>query len=310
MSIKYRNKDLHGVLNVYKEKDFTSHDVVAVVRKITGAKTGHTGTLDPDAEGVLPVCLGKATRLSDYLMADQKEYHAELILGKTTDTQDASGTVLSERIVTVSCSEVEELLNSFVGDIMQTPPMYSAIKIDGKKLYELARQGKEIERKQRQIHIESIKITDNSAPNRYQIDVTCSKGTYIRALCADIGEKLGCGAHMGALLRVRTGRFVLSDSLRLAEIKANVESGQINDILMPLEAVLKPYKKVVIAESENKYLYNGNKIHIKNAVFEDKIPEQNAIYTVYDSENQLIGLYELILLNRELYLKPKTMLLS
>jgi tRNA pseudouridine55 synthase len=188
--------------------------------------------------------------------------------------------------------------------------MYSAIKIGGKKLYELARQGKEIERQQRPVRIDRIEITDTLAPDRFQIDVTCSKGTYIRALCADIGEKLGCGAHMGALLRVRTGGFLLSDSVKLSEIKEIVEHGRINDILMPLETVLKPFPKAVIAASENKYLYNGNKIHIKNAAISGEISEQGAVYTVYDFENRLVGLYELTCMNRDYYLKPKTMLLS
>lgn len=307
MSIKYKNQDLHGVINVYKEKGFTSHDVVAVIRKITGAKTGHTGTLDPDAEGVLPVCLGKATRLSDYIMSDIKEYSAEVILGKTTDTQDASGVVLEEKDVALDFPEIEKAVNSFVGEYWQTPPMYSAIKVGGKKLYELARQGKEVERKKRLINIYDIEIIDYKHPDIVKINVTCSKGTYIRTLCADIGQKLNCGAHMGGLLRVRTGDFTLANSIKLDEIKRIVAEGKINDILISADAVLKEFKRTVVSEEANKFLYNGNKINVKYADNSELFIDD--ILVVYDSQNCLIGIYKIAPEKEELFLKPMTMLI-
>ncbi|MCL2457064.1 MAG: tRNA pseudouridine(55) synthase TruB [Defluviitaleaceae bacterium] len=238
-----------GIINVRKEKNFTSHDVVAIIRKITREKTGHTGTLDPNATGVLPICVGRATKLADYLAAQEKTYVAEIILGITTDTFDATGKILSEKKVSVGFEELKTAAESFVGEYFQTPPMFSAIKIGGKKLYELARKGIEIERAPRLVKIFSLNVFryeeicndekfffahenefsknfshgedgfSDSRPARFFIETTCSKGTYIRSLCADIGEKLGCGAVMGDLVRTRSGIFSLENSFSLAEIK-------------------------------------------------------------------------------------------
>ncbi len=178
----------HGIINVYKEAGYTSHDVVAKLRGICRQKKiGHTGTLDPDAVGVLPVCLGNATKLCDMLTDRQKEYIATLQLGISTDTQDGSGKVLARREVSASPSEVRDVILSFVGDSMQVPPMYSALKVNGKKLYELAREGKEVERAARPITIYELEILEEAHPE-YIIKVKCSKGTYIRTLCHDIGE--------------------------------------------------------------------------------------------------------------------------
>ena len=181
----------NGIINIYKEKGFTSHDVVAKMRGICKQKKiGHTGTLDPDAVGVLPVCLGNGTKLCDMLTDKDKVYEAELLLGVTTDTQDVTGEVLAQRDVTASESQVREAIESFVGDYMQVPPMYSALKVDGKKLYELARAGKEVERAARPVKIHGIDIISVELPV-IKMTVSCSKGTYIRTLCHDIGEKLG-----------------------------------------------------------------------------------------------------------------------
>ena len=185
---------VHGILNVYKEKGYTSHDVVAKLRGIIGQKKiGHTGTLDPDAEGVLPVCLGKATRLCDLLTEKEKTYEAVLLLGRTTDTQDTTGETLAVSDTEhLTEEEVRRAVLSFQGTYPQVPPMYSALKVNGKKLYELAREGKTVERKPRMVTIYGIEILSADLP-RVRMEVKCSKGTYIRTLCQDIGESLGCG---------------------------------------------------------------------------------------------------------------------
>ena len=202
-----------GIINVYKEKGYTSFDVVAKLRGILKQKKiGHTGTLDPDAEGVLPVCLGKATKVCDLLTDKSKEYEAVLLLGTVTDTQDTSGTVLEQREVAVSEDTVREAIRSFVGDYMQVPPMYSALKVNGRKLCDLAREGKTVERAARPVKIFSIDILQVNLP-KVRMRVHCSKGTYIRTLCQDIGEKLGCGGCMEKLLRTRVSEFCVEDVL-------------------------------------------------------------------------------------------------
>ena len=214
--IYYENTSKY--FNIYKEKGFTSFDVVAKLRGILKQKKiGHTGTLDPDAEGVLPVCLGKATRLCEFLTDKVKTYETVMRLGITTDTQDISGTVWKEQEVTVSEQQIREIASSMIGESMQVPPMYSALKVNGKKLYELAREGKVIERKARKVHIFSIEIQEICLP-RVRMSVHCSKGTYIRTLCHDIGQKLGCGGCMEKLLRTKVGIFELADTLKLSEI--------------------------------------------------------------------------------------------
>lgn len=211
---------VNGILNVYKEKGYTSHDVVAKLRGIVGQKKiGHTGTLDPDAEGVLPVCLGRATKVCDMLTEKDKTYEAVLLLGKETDTQDISGTVLRVgETEGLTQEQVKDCVMSFVGEYDQIPPMYSALKVNGKKLYELAREGKTIERKSRKVEIKEIRILEMALP-RVRMEVSCSKGTYIRTLCHDIGEKLGCFGCMESLLRTKVSRFELESSLKLSEIQ-------------------------------------------------------------------------------------------
>ena len=211
---------VNGILNVYKEKGYTSHDVVAKLRGIVGQKKiGHTGTLDPDAEGVLPVCLGRATKVCDMLTEKDKTYEAVLLLGKETDTQDISGTVLRVgETEGLTQEQVKDCVMSFVGEYDQIPPMYSALKVNGKKLYELAREGKTIERKSRKVEIKEIRILEMALP-RVRMEVSCSKGTYIRTLCHDIGEKLGCFGCMESLLRTKVSRFEIESSLKLSEIQ-------------------------------------------------------------------------------------------
>ena len=217
---------IHGILNVRKEKGYTSHDVVAKLRGITRQKKiGHTGTLDPDATGVLPVCLGRATRLCDMLTDREKTYEAVLLLGRVTDTQDVGGqTIKTEDTSKLREEEVRETIRGFLGEYAQIPPMYSALKVGGKKLCDLAREGKEVERKARKVRIFEIEMLKVDLP-RVHIRVSCSKGTYIRTLCHDIGGRLGCGGCMEELVRTRVGRFLLEDSLTIDEIAEKYREG-------------------------------------------------------------------------------------
>lgn len=250
---------MDGVIVIRKEKGFTSHDVVAKLRGILHMKKiGHTGTLDPDAEGVLPVALGKATRLVDMITDKEKTYEAVMRLGVITDTQDMSGTVLSQTTeLSVTEEELCIVVSSFVGDYMQVPPMYSALKVNGKKLYELAREGKTVERKPRPVHFYEIEILDISFP-LVRFRVTCSKGTYIRTLCHDIGEKLGCGAAMESLLRTKVGRFTLDDAITLAQTEEAVQEGTIESKILGIEEILAEYPRVCCTKEGDRLLANGN----------------------------------------------------
>ena len=283
---------IHGIINVYKEKGYTSHDVVAKLRGIAGQKKiGHTGTLDPDAEGVLPVCLGKATKVCELLTDKDKTYRAVLFLGQTTDTQDASGTVLETSDVSnLNESQVTEAVQSFVGEYAQIPPMYSALKVGGKKLYELAREGKTVERKARNVMIHSIKILRVDLP-RVEMEVSCSKGTYIRTLCHDIGEKLGVGGCMESLLRVQVGRFVLADSLRLSEIQKAKEDGNLEKILQPIDSVFEQYREVRIRPDQEKRLQNGNSFRKPDRL--QNYDDQEMV-RVYDSNGHFAAVYRYV----------------
>ena len=279
---------LKGVLNVYKEKDYTSHDVVAIVRKMFGyVKTGHSGTLDPQAEGVLPVCIGRATKLASYLSAENKSYRAQLLLGISTDTYDHTGQILSSSPAEFNLSEIQKAVDSFVGGYMQEPPMYSAIKIKGKKLYDLARKGINIERKTRRVEISSISISDfDPASNSLWLDVDCGKGTYIRSLCADIGQRLGCGGCMGHLIRTRSGAFSISGAKRLSEI----QNKNIDDVIIPVDKAF-PAPQGIVTEEYIKSALNGSSIPLGQVVFDEKIPE-NSYCWLYNN-NEVIGLYVL-----------------
>lgn len=283
---------IHGIINVYKEKGYTSHDVVAKLRGIAGQKKiGHTGTLDPDAEGVLPVCLGKATKVCELLTDKDKTYRAVLFLGQTTDTQDASGTVLeTSDISNLNEAQVTEAVQSFVGEYAQIPPMYSALKVGGKKLYELAREGKTVERKARNVMIHSIKILRVELP-RVEMEVSCSKGTYIRTLCHDIGEKLGVGGCMESLLRVQVGRFVLADSLRLSEIQKAKEDGNLEKILQPIDSVFEQYRAVWIRPDQEKRLQNGNSFRKPDR---SQNYDDQEMVRVYDSNGHFAAVYRYV----------------
>ncbi len=248
-------------MNIYKEAGYTSHDVVAKLRGIVGQKKiGHTGTLDPDAVGVLPVCFGSATKLCDMMTDKSKEYEALMRLGVTTDTQDMSGTILTESAVHVNGSEVRDAVMGFVGGYEQVPPMYSALKVNGKKLYELAREGREIERQPRHVDITFIRITGMDLPE-VRFEVWCSKGTYIRTLCADIGDKLGCGAVMAELKRTRVGNFRIEDSIRLSKVEELMRQGEYEDYIIHPDSMFMEYEGAAVKPEAESALLNGNKLY-------------------------------------------------
>lgn len=283
-----------GIINVYKEAGFTSFDVVAKLRGILKIKKiGHTGTLDPDATGVLPVCIGKATKLCDMLTDKDKVYECTMILGIETDTYDMSGRILDRKSVTSTEEEVEKVVNSFVGDILQVPPMYSALKVNGKKLYELAREGKEIERKPRPVTIFSIDILEMALPE-VSIRIHCSKGTYIRSLCHDIGEALGCGCAMKTLVRTRVSQFDILDAKTLDEIERIAKNGNIDGIMIGIADVFEGLGTVFVIPTEEalKIAVNGGKIPAE-MVFAEAVSsfEEDARYRVFLPDNRFLGIY-------------------
>ena len=280
----------NGIINVYKEKGFTSHDVIAKLRGILKQKKiGHTGTLDPDATGVLPVCLGNGTRLSDILTDTDKTYRAEFVLGKITDTQDISGTVIGGSEVTATEEEVVLVINSFVGKYGQIPPMYSAIKQEGKKLYELAREGKEVEREPREVVIHGIAIEKIDLPY-VTITVECSKGTYIRTLCHDIGLKLGCGACMTSLVRTKVGIFRVEESLTLAEIQRLSDAANVSEKIILPDKMFPELKVCHTTKDGDRAVHNGNPFVAKDTVEGKSLPTDEQLL-VYDSDGVFIGIF-------------------
>lgn len=288
----------NGVINVYKEPGFTSFDVVAKLRGILKQKKiGHTGTLDPDAEGVLVVCLGKATKLCEVLTDKDKSYEATLLLGKTTDTEDSSGKILTESEVNVTEQEVKETILSFIGEYNQIPPMYSAIKVNGKKLYELAREGIEIERQPRPVVIHSIDILSIELPY-VRMNVSCGKGTYIRSLCRDIGDKLGCGGIMDKLIRgsvnaTETGKvFTAEDALRLDEIEMLAHHDQISEYILPIDSLFPLCEKCKVTEEGHKKLMNGNILKARDFADGCPVREESKFCLVYDMEDNFTATYQ------------------
>ena len=283
---------IHGIINVYKEKGFTSHDVVAKLRGIVGQKKiGHTGTLDPDATGVLPVCLGKATKLCDLLTDKNKTYEAVLLLGKTTDTQDITGEVLEEKSTEALTEEkVREAIEGFIGDYEQIPPMYSALEVNGKKLYELAREGKVIERKARPVKILDIQILEIDLP-KVRMEVSCSKGTYIRTLCHDIGEKLGCGGCMESLIRTRVSTFRIEDAKTLDEIETLKQEGKLAELLVPIDAMFPFYPKITVKDDWKAFAKNGNPLDLK-MLKEACGQDEETQVRLYDESGKFIAIYQ------------------
>ncbi len=267
-------ENIQGIIVVNKDKGFTSHDVVNVIRRIYKTrKVGHTGTLDPDATGVLPICIGKATKACDMLTASDKRYTARVRLGITTDTQDISGEALSRSEVNVSEAELADAVKAFEGEIEQIPPMYSAIKINGQKLCDLARKGIEVERKARRINIYSIELSDFDGME-FTLSVHCSKGTYIRTLCHDIGARLGCGAVMTELKRTASSIFSIDNAYTLEELKEKAETGEHIALLSPVDSVFGEYPRLDINDNIKKKLCNGAPCSVNKA---------EGTYRVYDS---------------------------
>lgn len=285
----------NGIMNVYKEAGFTSHDVVAKLRGICKQKKiGHTGTLDPDAVGVLPVCFGSGTKLCDMLTDWDKEYIATLRLGVATDTQDLTGRVLfhaeEEALAALTEEKVRACILGFHGDYDQLPPMYSALKVNGKKLYELARAGKEVERKARTVQIRELEILEMNVPT-VRFRVVCSKGTYIRTLCHDIGEKLGCGGAMAFLTRSRVGIFRIEDALRLAEIEQLRDEDKISDVIIPPDAVFPDCREVKATAEACRFLENGNKIPA-GMLGDFGLLQERERLRMYDEAGRFYGIYE------------------
>jgi tRNA pseudouridine55 synthase len=283
---------INGIINVYKEKGYTSHDVVAKMRGILKMKKiGHTGTLDPDAQGVLPVCVGKATKLVEMITDKDKTYEAVCKLGITTDTQDITGKVLTTTEVAVTFEQIEEVIKSYIGEYLQLPPMYSAIKVEGKKLYELARQGIEIDRERRKVIIKDIRILDYSEEdNEVKVSVDCGKGTYIRTLLHDIGETLGCGGTMKSLIRTAVGNFKVTEALKLSEIEELVREDRLDPFVVTVDQIFEVYSKLTVDREYHKLIHNGNsfcKEHLAEPVYE----VTSELIRVHDADDVFIGIY-------------------
>jgi tRNA pseudouridine55 synthase len=273
---------MNGIINIDKPLGFTSHDVVAKLRGILKIKKiGHTGTLDPDASGVLPICVGNATKVADMLTATDKEYVAEVTLGSKTDTQDASGRVLATAEVAVTEDELKVALSDFIGESLQIPPMFSAIKKDGKKLYELARAGIEIEREPRPITIFEIELLSADLENKKcTIRVACSKGTYIRTLCQDLGEKLGCFAHMSALRRTKSGRFSIADAISLDEVEQRVKEEDVS-FLQATDSVFEELPALYLSKRKAELICHGVPVRTPGII-------EGTTYRVYDETGRFL----------------------
>jgi tRNA pseudouridine55 synthase len=287
---------MDGIINVLKPPGMTSFDVVAYLRGVLKTKKiGHTGTLDPNAAGVLPVCIGSATKAVQYMTQWDKHYRAEAFLGVETDTSDSDGSVISSSGVNVTDEQIKSTLSSFTGEYSQLPPMYSAVRVKGKKLYEYARKGIKIDRKARQVLIHKINLVEikRSYNVRVLFDVECSKGTYIRTLCEDIGKRLGCGAHMSFLLRKRTGPFDISTSLTIETIRCISENGTLHDVLVDTGYVFNHLRKLILDGLGCRRFLNGAAVKSDKCDYNkyagyDRNTER--IVTVYDENGRFLGL--------------------
>lgn len=280
------NQELCGILNINKPRGMTSHDVVARVRKITGQKkVGHAGTLDPLATGVLLLCLGQATRVAEYLAASDKVYLARLCLGISTDTYDAEGQITSQSEVTVSHTQVEQALRAFTGIQEQTPPMYSAVKHGGVPLYRLARRGKVVPRRARKVEIHDIQLLTWDPPE-LEIEVRCSKGTYIRSLVHDFGQRLGCGAHLVSLMRVASGQFRVEDAITLEELEQACARGTVASLLHPLDMAVEPFPAVTVDLATEHRIVSGQRVRLSNVM-------EGPLCRAYATDGRLLALLRL-----------------
>lgn len=289
-----QNQMISGVINIYKEPGYTSHDVVAKLRGILKQKKiGHMGTLDPNAVGVLPVCLGKATKLCDLLSEKDKTYETTMLLGIETNTQDTTGEIINrapqQMLERLNEDRVFEIIKSYIGDYEQVPPMFSAIKINGQKLYNLARRGEVIERPARHCRILDITVTKMELP-RVEMHVTCSKGTYIRTLCHDIGKDLGVYGCMENLIRTKVERFEVEDSISLSQIEAYQDEGTLDKYITPVDEMLDMYSKCIVAENAEKLVYNGNIFTTRNTLLKMN-NEDGQTLRVYTHDGKFVGLY-------------------
>ncbi len=283
------SRSINGILNLYKPKGITSQTAVNVAKRICGVKkAGHCGTLDPQATGVLPVMLGEASKLSEFLVEHDKHYKATLVLGKETDTEDVTGTVLKEYEGPLpDIKQIEDVVSSFVGEYMQIPPMYSALKVDGLKLVNLARDGVQIEREPRKVIVHSASVSENEGT--FYIDVRCSRGTYIRTLCADIGKKLGCGACMGELERVSVGRFGIEDTITLEGLR-ELTRDEIAARLTPIDSAVDFFPAARINDFSARLIKNGCAVEIRKLRLR-ALPDD--IFRLYDSNGFFgIGIVE------------------
>lgn len=275
---------MDGIIIINKEKNYTSNDVVSIVKKITKSKVGHTGTLDPNATGVLPLLIGNATKISKYLINHDKEYEVVLQLGIRTETADVEGKVIEEKEVTAEMlnkDNIEEKLQQFIGKQEQIPPIYSAIKVNGKKLYEYARKGQEVELKPRQIEIHSIQLVGiNEKEKQISFKVKCSKGTYIRSLCEDISKKLGTVGYMKELNRLQVGEFYIKDAVTISEMKEKIEAGNLENIIT-IEEIFKNNPQIQLEQEQIEPYINGVKINTEKT---------DGVYRIYKPNGTFIGL--------------------
>ncbi len=273
------------VINILKPTGMTSHDVVSAVRKILNTKkVGHTGTLDPDASGVLPICVGKATKVSEFILNKDKEYLCEMTLGISTDTYDSSGTILNRsKDIYFDIDDIEKAFDKQRGEIEQFPPVYSALKVNGKRMCDLVRSGREDEivLKSRKVNIKNLDIL-RFEKNKVVFKVECSKGTYVRSICHDIGEELGCGAHMSLLIRTSSGMFKLEDSITLEELDSRYSDGTLEEHLNngDIDFVLREYKYILLNDNALKYYTNGG-----------AIDERRFLKSDYSKEDEFVRVY-------------------
>lgn len=255
---------MDGVINVLKPPGMTSNDVVVYLRRLLKEKVGHTGTLDPGAAGVLPICVGKATRLASFIVEENKVYRCEMVLGVETDTLDSYGRIVSTSNEYPSLEDINRVFEEFQGRIRQVPPMHSAIKYGGKRLYEYVRQGQQLDMSglEREVIIYRNAILQYVPPNKVLFEVECSKGTYIRSLCRDIGRRLGCGAYVSFLLRCRTGRYTISDSYTLYEIEDCFSKGKLHELVIPVDKAVDRFEKLDVPAVHYKKLINGNPVKL------------------------------------------------
>jgi tRNA pseudouridine55 synthase len=297
---------MEGILPLFKPAGLTSHDCVFKIRKILKTKkVGHTGTLDPDVTGVLPICIGRATKIAEYITDAGKSYEGEVTLGFSTTTEDASGEIVEQAKVdkVFKRTDIEEILSSFLGEIEQTPPMYSAVKVNGKKLYEYARQGIEVDRPTRKVHIYSIQLLDDRNEFRgdtisFRFHVSCSKGTYIRTLAVMIGEKMGYPAHMSSLTRTQSSSFHLKDCFTFEEIEEVMNAGDIEKILSPLEAGISYLPKLTISDTVAEKVKNGALLPIP-----DQFMHLEGPLVVEKEDGQALAIYAKHP-SKEMYIKP------